>query len=98
MKRIFVILSNLLASLFFVWILTIWADSHVSYYYQNVAVFDSSLETTFERVAETSTKLADDSDSLIAMQHQEPGINGVPVFTYTIFGEGYLPDALSEMS
>lgn len=50
MKRIFVIISNLLASLFFIWVFSIWADTYVSYYYPNVSAFVSSPETTFDSI------------------------------------------------
>lgn len=98
MKRIFVIISNLLASLFFIWVFSIWADTYVSYYYPNVAAFVSSPETTFDSITERLTQLAEETDSLIAIQHQEPGEDGTPIFSYTTFGRGKLPNGLSEKS
>ncbi len=96
MKRVFVVLSNLLTGLFFVWILTIWSDTYVSYYYPNVAVLSSSPDSSFTRVSEELTELATETDSLIAIQHQDPGSSGSPVFSYTPFGSGELPDGLTE--
>ena len=96
MKKLFILISNLLASLFFVWVFTIWTDTYVSHYYPNVVVRDSSPETTFQHVATRLEKLAEETDSLIAIQHQDPNSEGTPVFSYTTFGNGKLPDGLQE--
>ena len=96
MKKLFILISNLLASLFFVWVFTIWTDTYVSYYYPNVVVRDSSPETTFQHVATRLKKLAEETDSFIAIQHQDPNSEGTPVFSYTTFGNGKLPDGLQE--
>ena len=96
MKKLFILISNLLASLFFVWVFTIWTDTYVSHYYPNVVVRDSSPETTFQHVATRLEKLAEETDSFIAIQHQDPNSEGTPVFSYTIFGNGKLPDGLQE--
>lgn len=39
-------------------------------YYPNVAVLDSSPETTYQQVAARLEKLAEETDSFIAIQHQ----------------------------
>ena len=96
MKKLFILISNLLASLFFVWVFTIWTDTYVSHYYPNVVVRDSSPETTFQHVATRLEKLAEETDSFIAIQHQDPNSEGPPVFSYTTFGNGKLPDGLQE--
>lgn len=96
MKKLFILISNLLASLFFVWVFTIWTDTYVSYYYPNVVVRDSSPETTFQHVATRLEKLAEETDSFIAIQHQDPNSEGTPAFSYTTFGNGKLPDGLQE--
>ena len=96
MKKLFILISNLLASLFFVWVFTIWTDTYVSYYYPNVVVHDSSPETTFQHVATRLEKLAEETDSFIAIQHQDPNSEGTTVFSYTTFGNGKLPDGLQE--
>ena len=96
MKKLFILISNLLASLFFVWVFTIWTDTYVSHYYPNVVVRDSSPETTFQHVATRLEKLAEETDSFIAIQHQDPNSEGTPVFSYTTFGDGKLPDGLRE--
>lgn len=96
MKKLFILISNLLASLFFVWVFTIWTDTYVSYYYPNVVVRDSSPETTFQHVATRLEKLAEETDSFIAIQHQDLNSEGTPVFSYTTFGDGKLPDGLQE--
>ncbi|HFI0747474.1 TPA: DUF1430 domain-containing protein [Streptococcus suis] len=96
MKKLFLLLSNLLASLFFVWVFTIWSDTYVSHYYPNVVVRDSSPETTFQHVATRLEKLAEETDSFIAIQHQDPNSEGTTVFSYTTFGDGKLPDGLQE--
>ena len=96
MKKLFILISNLLASLFFVWVFTIWTDTYVSYYYPNVVIRDSSPETTFQHVATRLEKLAEETDSFIAIQHQDPNSEGTPVFSYTTFGNGKLPDGLQE--
>lgn len=96
MKKLFILISNLLASLFFVWVFTIWTDTYVSNYYPNVIVRDSSPETTFQHVATRLEKLAEETDSFIAIQHQDPNSEGTPVFSYTTFGNGKLPDGLQE--
>lgn len=96
MKKLFILISNLLASLFFVWVFTIWTDTYVSLYYPNVVVRDSSPETTFQHVATRLEKLAEETDSFIAIQHQDPNSEGTTVFSYTTFGDGKLPDGLQE--
>ena len=96
MKKLFILISNLLASLFFIWVFTIWTDTYVSYYYPNVVVRDSSPETTFQHVATRLEKLAEETDSFIAIQHQDPNSEGTTVFSYTTFGDGKLPDGLQE--
>ncbi|AIG43476.1 TPA: bacteriocin-associated integral membrane family protein [Streptococcus suis] len=96
MKKLFILISNLLASLFFVWVFTIWTDTYVSHYYPNVVVRDSSPEITFQQVAARLEKLAEETDSFIAIQHQDPNSEGTTVFSYTTFGDGKLPDGLQE--
>lgn len=96
MKKLFILISNLLASLFFVWVFTIWTDTYVSHYYPNVVVRDSSPETTFQHVATRLEKLAEETGSFIAIQHQDTNSEGTPVFSYTTFGNGKLPDGLQE--
>lgn len=96
MKKLFILISNLLASLFFVWVFTIWTDTYVSNYYPNVVVRDSSPETTFQHVATRLEKLAEETDSFIAIQHQDINSEGTTVFSYTTFGDGKLPDGLQE--
>ncbi|VQU02810.1 bacteriocin-associated integral membrane protein [Streptococcus pneumoniae] len=96
MKKLFILISNLLASLFFVWVFTIWTDTYVSHYYPNVVVRYSSPETTFQHVATRLEKLAEETDSFIAIQHQDPNSEGTTVFSYTTFGDGKLPDGLQE--
>ncbi|HEU3903888.1 TPA: bacteriocin-associated integral membrane family protein [Streptococcus pneumoniae] len=96
MKKLFILISNLLASLFFVWVFTIWTDTYVSHYYPNVVVHDSSPEITFQHVATRLEKLAEETDSFIAIQHQDPNSEGTTVFSYTTFGDGKLPDGLQE--
>ena len=96
MKKLFILISNLLASLFFVWVFTIWTDTYVSNYYPNVVVRDSSPETTFQHVATRLEKLAEETDSFIAIQHQDLNSEGTTVFSYTTFGDGKLPDELQE--
>lgn len=82
--------------MFFVWVFTIWTDTYVSHYYPNVVVRDSSPETTFQHVATRLEKLAEETDSFIAIQHQDPNSEGTTVFSYTTFGDGKLPDGLQE--
>lgn len=96
MKKLFILISNLLASLFFVWVFTIWTDTYVSHYYPNVVVRDSSPGTTFQHVATRLEKLAEETDSFIAIQHQDLNSEGTTVFSYTTFGDGKLPDGLQE--
>lgn len=79
-EKLFILISNLLASLFFVWVFTIWTDTYVSHYYPNVVVHDSSPETTFQHVATRLEKLAEETDSFIAIQHQDPNSEGTTVF------------------
>ncbi|WP_050393920.1 DUF1430 domain-containing protein, partial [Streptococcus pneumoniae] len=62
----------------------------------NVVVHDSSPETTFQHVATRLEKLAEETDSFIAIQHQDPNSEGTTVFSYTTFGDGKLPDGLQE--
>ncbi|MCD3432687.1 hypothetical protein KUG02_02675 [Streptococcus equi subsp. zooepidemicus] len=96
MKRLFIILSNILVCLFLVWVFTIWSDTFVSHYYPSVVVLDASPKASYNQVEAGLTRLADETDSLIAMQHQEPGPEGTPIVTYTLFGKGKLPGGLAE--
>ncbi|HEL1075198.1 TPA: bacteriocin-associated integral membrane family protein [Streptococcus equi subsp. zooepidemicus] len=96
MKRLFIILSNILVSLFLVWVFTIWSDTFVSHYYPSVVVLDASPKASYNQVEAGLTRLAKETDSLIAMQHQEPGPEGAPIVTYTLFGKGKLPNGLTE--
>lgn len=73
-----------------------WTDTYVSHYYPNVVVRDSSPETTFQHVATRLEKLAEETDSFIAIQHQDINSEGTTVFSYTTFGNGKLPDGLQE--
>ncbi|MGO6454457.1 DUF1430 domain-containing protein, partial [Streptococcus pneumoniae] len=57
---------------------------------------DSSPETTFQHVATRLEKLAEETDSFIAIQHQDINSEGTTVFSYTTFGNGKLPDGLQE--
>lgn len=82
--------------MFFVWVFTIWTDTYVSHYYPNVVVRDSSPETTLQHVATRLEKLAKETDSFIAIQHQDINSEGTTVFSYTTFGDGKLPDGLQE--
>ena len=41
-------------------------------------------------------KLAEETDSFIAIQHQDINSEGTTVFSYTTFGDGKLPDGLQE--
>ena len=50
------------------------------HYYPNVVVRDSSPETTFQHVATRLEKLAEETDSFIAIQHQDPNSEGTTVF------------------
>lgn len=98
MKKWFVLVSNVLMSVFFVWVFTVWSDTYVSFYYPSVSVFSSSTEATFESLADSLSILAEETDSLLAMQHQTPGEEGATVFSYTLFGQGDLPEDLVETS
>lgn len=73
-----------------------WTDTYVSHYYPNVVVRDSSPETTLQHVATRLEKLAKETDSFIAIQHQDINSEGTTVFSYTTFGDGKLPDGLQE--
>lgn len=96
MKKLFILVSNLLVSLFFVWVFSIWGDTSVSYYYPSISVHDSSSEISFHEVAKGLEKLAKETDSFIAIQHQEPNSKGTATFSYTTFGKGELPDGLKK--
>ncbi|MBF6625188.1 bacteriocin-associated integral membrane family protein [Aerococcaceae bacterium zg-BR9] len=98
MKRIFVLLSNILVSFFLVSVLSIWSDTYVSHYYPNVSVFDASNEVSFDKVAQRLTQLANETNSFIAMQHQESNSEGVSIFSYTTFGSGELSKNLLKKS
>lgn len=70
---------------------TIWSDTYVSHYYPNIAVHDSSPETTFQQVTERLEKLAKETDSFIAIQHQDPTSEGTTAFLIRLSGkESYL--------
>ena len=71
MKKLFILISNLLASLFFVWVFTIWTDTYVSNYYPNVVVRDSSPEKTFQHVDTSLEKLAEETDRFIEIKHKD---------------------------
>lgn len=96
MKKVFIFFSNIIIALFLVWIIAIWGDTYVSHYYPYIAVFDMTSESNFDRVSAGLERLAEESDSFLAMQHQEPNEKGDIVFSYTTFGEGKLPKGLLE--
>ncbi|MGT2741779.1 DUF1430 domain-containing protein [Streptococcus plurextorum] len=96
MKSLFVLISNVLASLFFVWVFTVWSDTFVSHYYPSVAVMERPSDLTYPQVADALEDLARQRHSLIALQHWDLGSDGISKPTYTVFGEGELPDGLKE--
>lgn len=96
MKRVFIMISNVLASIFFIWLFSVWASSFISYIYPSVGVIEASHEVKFSLVADELAELAESTDSLIAIQHWELDENGTEEVSYTLFGEGKLPEGLQE--
>ena len=96
MKRIFVVISNVLVCCFFIWVFTIISATVVSRYYPFVAVRGNASGIQYKKVAEKLTKLANETNSLIAIQHYEAGSNGDSVVSYNRFGKGKLPRGLVE--
>ncbi|WP_155964139.1 DUF1430 domain-containing protein [Streptococcus ruminantium] len=96
MKRVFVLFSNLVLSIFFVWVFSIWSDTFVSYHYPSVVVSEANSQVNYSHVKTALTDLAHRTDSLIAIQHQEPGEDGKTRFSYTPFGNGELPEDLKK--
>ncbi|MCK4027277.1 DUF1430 domain-containing protein [Streptococcus suis] len=96
MKRLFIILSNILVACFLSWVVSIWADTYVSFYYPKVVVLDMEQRANFSSLAESLQELADETDSLIAMQHEEVGGEGTTEISYVLFGKGSLPEGIRE--
>ena len=67
MKRIFVVISNVLVCCFFIWVFTIISATVVSRYYPFVAVRGNASGIQYKKVAEKLTKLANETNSLIAI-------------------------------
>lgn len=63
MKNLCVVVSHVLISLFLVWVVAVWGDTYVSYYYPNVSVFEASPKVTFDSVAATLEQLAQGTNS-----------------------------------
>lgn len=62
----------------------------------HISTHNASAQASYNHISQRLTQLAEETDSLVAMQHQQPDQNGKPVFTYTIFGKGELPEGLIE--
>lgn len=98
MKRIFIILSNLLTAIFILWVCTILSGTLVFHYYPSVAVINSERTVQYADLKDNLEKLATDTDSLVARMIQETDKKGEIVYSYEVFGQKPLPADLQEAS
>lgn len=101
MKRLFVLLSTVIMTVFFVWVVVERAPQLRYASYPSVTVLgkldrkESSSRESFESAL---TSLAKRKDSLIARRIAEPHKSGKANFTYVTYGNGDLPKELPQAS
>ena len=94
MKKLFVCLSTIFLSCFFIWIIILRAPRYLYTSYDSVTLLrvkNGAQEPTREEFERELEKFASSEQSLIARRIVEPSKDGRTNFTYATYGQGGLP-------
>ena len=94
MKKLFICLSTIFFSCFFIWIIILRAPQYLYTSYDSVTlvrVKKGAQEPTREEFERELEKFASSEQSLIARRIVEPSKDGSTNFTYATYGQGSLP-------
>lgn len=94
MKKLFICLSSIFLSCFFIWIIILRAPQYLYTSYDSVTlvrVKNGAQEPTREEFERELEKFASSEQSLIARRIVEPSKDGRNNFTYATYGQGGLP-------
>ena len=94
MKKLFICLSTIFFSCFFIWIIILRAPQYLYTSYDSVTlvrVKKGAQEPTREEFERELEKFASSEQSLIARRIVEPSKDGSTNFTYATYGQGGLP-------
>ena len=94
MKKLFICLSTIFLSCFFIWIIILRAPQYLYTSYDSVTLLrvkNEAQEPTREEFERELEKFASSEQSLIARRIVEPSKDGRTNFTYATYGQGDLP-------
>ena len=94
MKKLFICLSTIFLSCFFIWIIILRAPQYLYTSYDSVTLLrvkNGAQEPTREEFERELEKFASSEQSLIARRIVEPSKDGSTNFTYATYGQGSLP-------
>jgi len=94
MKKLFICLSTIFLSCFFIWIIILRAPQYLYTSYDSVTLLrvkKGAQEPTREEFERELEKFASSEQSLIARRIVEPSKDGSTNFTYATYGQGSLP-------
>ena len=94
MKKLFICLSTIFLSCFFIWIIILRAPQYLYTSYDSVTLLrvkKGAQEPTREEFERELEKFASSEQSLIARRIVEPSKDGSTNFTYATYGQGGLP-------
>ena len=94
MKKLFICLSTIFISCFFIWIVILRAPQYLYTSYDSVTLLSvkkGAQEPTREVFEQELEKFANSEQSLIARRIVEPSKDGTTHFTYATYGQGGLP-------
>ena len=94
MKKLFICLSTIFLSCFFIWIIILRAPQYLYASYDSVTLLrvkKGAQEPTREEFERELEKFASSEQSLIARRIVEPSKDGRTNFTYATYGQGGLP-------
>ena len=94
MKKLFICLSTIFLSCFFIWIIILRAPQYLYTSYDSVTLLrvkKGAQEPTREEFERELEKFASSEQSLIARRIVEPSKDGRTNFTYATYGQGGLP-------
>ena len=94
MKKLFICLSTIFISCFFIWIVILRAPQYLYTSYDSVTLLrvkNGAQEPTREEFERELEKFASSEQSLIARRIVEPSKDGRTNFTYATYGQGGLP-------
>ena len=101
MKKLFICLSTIFLSCFFIWIIILRAPQYLYTSYDSVTLLrvkKGAQEPTREEFERELEKFASSEQSLIARRIVEPSKDGRTNFTYATYGQGGLPKEFQEAS